>query len=117
MSFAATTQLIGVIGDKDIVAGLLLTGIGQRDRNGNTSWFTVESSTTDEQLEQAFRQLSSRSDIGILLVTFPVADRIRHLIDAFEATTPVVLEIPSKDAKYDPSADPVFQRVRALLGK
>jgi len=64
-----------------------------------------------------------RSDIGLLLINQHVADDIRPVIAAATAPTdsgpaPVtVLEIPSKDAPYDPSRDPIMARVAQLVGK
>lgn len=46
-----------------------------------------------------------------------IAGMIRHLLDAYTKPVPAILEIPSKDAPYDPSQDSVLQRVRFMFGE
>ena len=64
-----------------------------------------------------------RGDIGLLLINQHVADDIRPVIASATApsdsgASPVtVLEIPSKDAPYDPSRDPIMARVAQLVGQ
>lgn len=71
--------------------------------------------TTTETIEDAFRQYTSvRPDIAILLITQPVADRIRPLVAAHAAILPVLLEIPSKDTPYDAEKDLLMRRVNQL---
>lgn len=53
----------------------------------------------------------------MLLITQAVAGGIRHLIDAHAAPIPAILEIPSKDAPYDPSQDSVLRRVKLMFGE
>lgn len=53
----------------------------------------------------------------MLLITQAVAGGIRHLIDAHSAPIPAILEIPSKDAPYDPSQDSILRRVKLMFGE
>lgn len=46
-----------------------------------------------------------------------IAGMIRHLLDGYNKPVPAILEIPSKDAPYDPSQDSVLQRVRFMFGE
>lgn len=46
-----------------------------------------------------------------------IAGMIRHLLDAYTKPVPAILEIPSKDAPYDPAQDSVLQRVRFMFGE
>jgi len=49
------------------------------------------------------RSFLNRQDIAIILISQSIADVVRHIIDAHIAPIPTILEIPSKDAPYDPS--------------
>ena len=52
----------------------------------------------------------------MLLINQVFAGMIRHLLDAYTKPVPAILEIPSKDAPYDPSQDSILQRVRFMFG-
>lgn len=67
------------------------------DRN----FFIVNSSTPVSDIEAAFNLFTQeRQDIGILLITQTLAEKIRPLCDRYQQAFPAVLEIPSKDAPY-----------------
>lgn len=53
--------------------------------------------TTVAQIEEAFKKLSSREDVAIILINQHVANEIRHVLTDYDKTIPTVLEIPSKD--------------------
>merc|ERR1719231_1366015 len=89
-------RLIAVIGDEDTVTGFLLAGTGQRDAKG-CNYLVVASKTKRSQIEQAFNTMTSRADIGIILINQNVANEIRHLLNVYEKITPTILEIPSKE--------------------
>jgi V-type H+-transporting ATPase subunit F len=55
--------------------------------------------------------------VAVLLINQVIAGMIRHLMDAYTKPVPAILEIPSKDAPYDPSQDSVLQRVRFMFGE
>mmetsp|Transcript_22317 Transcript_22317/g.27485 ORF Transcript_22317/g.27485 Transcript_22317/m.27485 type:complete len:121 (-) Transcript_22317:82-444(-) len=109
--------LISVIGDEDTVTGFLLTGIGDKNRKGQRNFCVVNNDTTLQTIENAFKELTQRNDIGILLINQFIADEIRHLITQFDDKLPTILEIPSKNQNYDPDKDDVMIRVKKLLGK
>jgi V-type H+-transporting ATPase subunit F len=52
-----------------------------------------------------------------MLISYQIAERIRHRVDAYTAAFPALLEIPSKDHPYDPEKDSVLRRVRRLFGE
>ncbi|KAF0682355.1 Aste57867_25493 [Aphanomyces stellatus] len=125
------TKLVGVIGDEDTVTGFILAGVGHRTAEG-TNFLVVKQSTSpmnsfdvsSERLdtpisviEDAFKKLSSRDDIAIILLNQHIAEEIRHLLNAYEKTIPTVLEIPSKDMPYDPAKDYIMKRVNLMLGE
>ena len=110
-------MLLGIIGDEETVTGFLLAGIGERSEN-STNFLKVNSSTTDQQIEEFFHSLITRKDIGIVLISQDVADRIRDTLDAYNEIIPTVLEIPSKQHPYSIEKDSVMQRaLRQLYGQ
>ena len=108
--------LMAVIGDEDTVTGFLLAGVGNIDLRRKTNYLVVTDKTTTKQIEDAFKDLTTREDIAVVLINQTVADTIRHLVDDYARPVPAVLEVPSKDAPYDPSKDSVLARVQHLLG-
>lgn len=108
-------HVVGVIADADLVTGLLLAGIGTSGPGtASANYFCVDTRTSAPAIETAFRDLTARRDIAVLLITQPVADRIRHLIDDYSLILPSLLEIPGKDAPYDPDRDSLLKRISRL---
>ncbi|EGX51646.1 H(+)-transporting V1 sector ATPase subunit F [Orbilia oligospora] len=112
-------NFLAVIGDEDTVTGLLLAGIGHvtTGANATRNFLVVDPKIEIEKIEKAFDEMTSRKDIGILLINQHVAERIRYKIDMYTAAFPAVLEIPSKDHPYDPEKDSVLKRVKKLFGE
>ncbi|KAK6337729.1 H(+)-transporting V1 sector ATPase subunit F [Orbilia brochopaga] len=112
-------NFLAVIGDEDTVTGLLLAGIGHvtTGASATRNFFIVDPKTEIEKIEKSFDDLTTRKDIGILLINQHVAEKIRYKIDMYTAAFPAVLEIPSKDHPYDPEKDSVLKRVRKLFGE
>ena len=76
----------------------------------------VKQDTPLSQVEEAFQKLSTREDIGIILINQHIAGDIRHVLKDYNQTIPTVLEIPSKEHPYDPEQDYIMQRVNMYLG-
>eukprot|EP00033_Pygsuia_biforma_P003669 GCRY01004019.1.p1 GENE.GCRY01004019.1~~GCRY01004019.1.p1 ORF type:complete len:115 (-),score=20.57 GCRY01004019.1:57-401(-) len=108
-------SLIAVIGDKDTVTGFLLAGVGNVTKN-HKNFLVIDNKTTVVDIEKAFKSFTTNPEIGILLITQQAAENIRPVLDSFAAPTPAVLEIPSKDAPYDPSKDFIMSRINKMLG-
>ena len=72
--------LVAVIGDEPTVTGFLLTGIGERNRKGEANFLIVNKDTTLSQIENAFKKLLERDDIGIIMISQNIAEQIRNLI-------------------------------------
>ncbi|KAG7367415.1 V-type ATP synthase subunit F [Nitzschia inconspicua] len=108
-------KLVAVIGDEDTVTGFLLAGVGHRNAQGS-NFLIVKQDTQLPQIEDAFRTLSQRDDVGIILINQHIANDIRHVLKDYNATIPTVLEIPSKEHPYDPEQDYIMQRVNMFLG-
>lgn len=115
-------KIIGIIGDEDTVTGFLLAGIGdnqsERDQTTtcNSNYFVISSTTPIADLELAFTSLTSRTDIGLIIICQHLANSIRHLIEEHKAVIPSVIEIPSKGQKYDAEQDYVLQKISRALG-
>eukprot|EP00611_Tribonema_gayanum_P023491 TRINITY_DN4955_c0_g2_i1.p2 TRINITY_DN4955_c0_g2~~TRINITY_DN4955_c0_g2_i1.p2 ORF type:complete len:119 (+),score=56.02 TRINITY_DN4955_c0_g2_i1:172-528(+) len=110
-----TGKLIGMIGDEDTITGFLLAGVGHRTAQ-STNFLVVKPDTDIAKIEEAFRTLTSREDIAIVLINQHVANEIRHVLKDYDKTIPTVLEIPSKDTPYDPEQDYIMQRINLMLG-
>ncbi|XP_078175507.1 vacuolar ATPase subunit F family protein [Carex rostrata] len=109
------SALIAMIADEDTITGFLLAGVGNVDIRKKTNYLIVDNKTTVKQIEDAFKEFTTRDDIGIVLISQFVANMIRFLVDSYDSPVPAILEIPSKDHPYDPASDSVLSRVRYLF--
>ncbi|KAK2383868.1 V-type proton ATPase subunit F [Trifolium repens] len=109
------SSLIAMIADEDTIVGFLLAGVGNVDIRRKTNYLIVDSKTTVKQIEDAFKEFTSRDDIAIVLISQFVANMIRFLVDSYNKPVPAILEIPSKDHPYDPAHDSVLSRVKYLF--
>ncbi|CAH1453757.1 unnamed protein product [Lactuca virosa] len=75
----------------------------------------VDSKTTVKQIEDAFKEFTTRDDVAIVLISQYVANMIRFVVDSYNNPIPAILEIPSKDHPYDPAHDSVLSRVKYLF--
>jgi len=113
---ALNNALLSVIGDEDTVTGMLLAGVGDIDARRTSNFLVVDSKTTPAQIEEAFHRLTSRPDVAVVIINQYIASMIRPVIDAFESTSPAILEVPSKEHPYDAEQDAIHRRTRLLLG-
>jgi V-type H+-transporting ATPase subunit F len=93
----------------------LLAGIGHRTAEGS-NFLIVKQDTKLQLIEECFQNLTTRDDVGIILINQHVAATIRHVLKDYTATIPTILEIPSKEHPYDPEQDYIMQRVNMFLG-
>eukprot|EP00386_Alphamonas_edax_P009479 GDKI01031165.1.p1 GENE.GDKI01031165.1~~GDKI01031165.1.p1 ORF type:complete len:127 (+),score=57.20 GDKI01031165.1:61-441(+) len=114
--FGGSDLKIAVIGDEDTVTGFMLAGVGQRDGEGRTNFVVVNPKTRRADIEDAFKNFTTRKDIGMIMINQHIADDIRYLVDLHDKVIPTILEIPSKDKPFDPSKDSVLQRVKVFFG-
>ncbi|XP_073063467.1 V-type proton ATPase subunit F-like [Primulina huaijiensis] len=111
----SSSALIAMIADEDTITGFLLAGVGNVDLRRKTNYLIVDSKTTVKQIEDAFKEYTTREDIAIVLISQYVANMIRFLVDSYNNPIPAILEIPSKDHPYDPAHDSVLSRVKYLF--
>ncbi|XP_050210998.1 V-type proton ATPase subunit F-like [Mercurialis annua] len=109
------SALIAMIADEDTIVGFLLAGVGNVDLRRKTNYLLVDSKTTVKQIEDAFKEFTTREDIAIVLISQYVANMIRFVVDSYNQPIPAILEIPSKDHPYDPTQDSVLSRVKHLF--
>ena len=105
--------LLAIIGDEETVTGFLLAGIGER--NENTRNYFVINKEEKNEVEDIFKSLINRKDIGIILISQHIAEMIRDEIDAYEEIIPTVLEIPSKNFPYSVEKDSIMQKAYKQL--
>ena len=109
------TLLVAAIGDRTTITGLLLTGMGERNLKNQTNFFIVDKDTHDEQIETTLRDMLARHDIGIILISQNIAERVRNIIVEHEKVLPTILEIPSKDTPYEADKDTIVKRAASIL--
>ena len=107
--------LVAIMGDEPTVTGFLLTGIGERNRKGESNFMIVTKDTSQQQVEVAFRKLLERDDVGIILISQHIAEIVRNQIAEHEAVIPTIMEIPAKDHPYDPEKDTILYRAARIL--
>uniref|UniRef100_A0A8R1Y5T1 V-type proton ATPase subunit F n=1 Tax=Onchocerca volvulus TaxID=6282 RepID=A0A8R1Y5T1_ONCVO len=108
-------KIIAIIGDEDTVVGFLLGGIGELNQARRPNYLIVDKNTAVNVIEETFKDFCSRDDIAIILINQHIAEQIRFAIDEYTASIPAVLEIPSKEAPYDPNKDSIMTRARGLF--
>jgi len=110
--------LVAIIGDSDTVTGFLLSGIGNIGSKGDANFLIVDDKTTSAIVEHHFKEMTTNKNVSIILITQKVAeDHLRHLLANYDKVLPSILEIPSKDEKYDASKDFILKRVKMFFGE
>ncbi|CAI5443504.1 unnamed protein product [Caenorhabditis angaria] len=115
MATAAKGKILAVIGDEDTVVGFLLGGVGELNKARKPNYLIVDKGTSLQEIEDAFKGFCARDDIAIILINQHIAEQIRFAVDQHTSSIPAVLEIPSKEAPYDPSKDSIMNRARGLF--
>ncbi|XP_028081878.1 V-type proton ATPase subunit F-like [Camellia sinensis] len=96
--------------NQDTIIGFLLAGVGNVDLRRKTNYLIVDSKTTVKQIEEAFKEFTTREDVVIVMISQYVANMIKFLVDSYNNPIPAILEIPSKDHPYDPTHDSVLSK-------
>jgi V-type H+-transporting ATPase subunit F len=109
--------LLAIIGDEETVTGFLLAGIGERNENSK-NFFIIGNNADPVEIEEIFKSLINRKEIGIILISQHIAEMIREVLDEYEEIIPTVLEIPSKNHPYSIEKDSIMQKAcRQLYGQ
>ena len=98
---------IAAIADPDTVIGLKLAGVKDS--------YPVE---TADEAEQALRKVTQDQNVGLIIFTEKLADKIRKTIAEFtsQRTVPVVVEIPDKRGIETGRRDPLMDMIRRAVG-
>ncbi len=94
-----------IIGDEDAVLGFEMVGVsGRTARN-------------PDEARQAFQAVLEDKDVGIIIITEPVADMIRPLVDQylFGESFPLIVEIPDRKGRQ-PGRPGIGELVNAAIG-
>ena len=94
-----------IIGDEDTVLGFELVGLSGK---------VVQ---TADEARRAFESMLEDKEIGIIIITEPIADMIRPIVDKylFTLSFPLIVEIP--DRRGRPPARPgIREMVNAAIG-
>jgi len=112
---SARGKLLAVIGDEDVCTGFILGGVGEINKSRQPNYLVVKNDTTTTEIEDHLKQFINRNDIGIILIGQSIAEEVRHVIDSHTQPIPSILEIPTKDAPYDPAKDSILRRAKGMF--
>jgi len=98
---------ISVIGDFDTVVGFRLAGV----KDG----YVVE---TPEEALQRLREVVKEEDVGLVIITERLVDKIRAEVDRLleNRSFPLLVEIPDKAGPIEKKVDPLKELVRRAVG-
>ncbi|XP_017966100.2 V-type proton ATPase subunit F, partial [Drosophila navojoa] len=85
----------GVIADAEVTIGLLLTGVGYCRENFR-NYLIVDRDTTLDEVENFFYLLYRRPCIGLILIDYPTAKRLHHVLGRCKKVLPVIVILPTK---------------------
>lgn len=119
-TFPKGRLIMAVMADEPTVTGFLLTGMGQRDAHGKSNYYITNKETQVEDLELAFAQyIDQAGKVGIVFIAQNIAEKIKDKIiehqEDEEVLLPIVMEIPSKEAEYDPKKDTMLVQAATRL--
>ena len=66
--FPTKKLLMCVIADESTVTGFLLTGMGERDRDGKANYFICGKDTPEEDLNDAFDEYLKNPNVCIIFI-------------------------------------------------
>ncbi|XP_017022874.1 probable V-type proton ATPase subunit F [Drosophila kikkawai] len=88
---------IAVIAEAEVTLGFLLAGIGYHsDKFRN--YMNVDSETPQEELERFFNAVYHKSNMGLIILDYDAAKRLRSVMANCTQLLPVVMTVPNKDS-------------------
>ncbi|XP_020814422.1 uncharacterized protein LOC110188857 [Drosophila serrata] len=88
---------IAVIAEAEVTLGFLLAGIGYHSEKFR-NYMIVDSETTQEELEKFFHTVYYKSNMGLILIDFDTAKRLRTVMANRTHLLPVIMTVPNKDS-------------------
>ena len=102
---------IAVIGDEDTVIAFGLTGIKHL--------ISIDDNTNDKEIISSIKQFINTPEIGFVLITQPIAERIRldfERIKSEKSLYPIFIELPDKHGEKEDREDPIKTLIRRAIG-
>lgn len=100
---------IAVIGDRETVMGFRLTGVRR--------YYEVSS---EEEARRALEDISNSPDIGIVIITERIAEKVRDDLERIRGRgkrlIPIVIEIPDRFGPMPERRDVVRELIRRAIG-
>jgi V/A-type H+-transporting ATPase subunit F len=98
---------VAAIADSDTIVGLKLAGVKLS--------YVAE---TPQQAEEAFDKVLQDQNIGLIVFSEKIADKIRDAITNLtsQKTIPIVVEIPDKRGVQPGRRDPLMDMIRRAVG-
>ncbi|XP_017052199.1 uncharacterized protein LOC108095562 [Drosophila ficusphila] len=88
---------IVIMADPEVTLGFLLAGVGyQKDRF--RSYMMVEAETLQEDIEHFFLTAYRRSNIGIIIVDYETAKRLKNVMQRCHQVLPILITVPNKSS-------------------
>ncbi|XP_017065129.1 uncharacterized protein LOC108103895 [Drosophila eugracilis] len=88
---------IAVMASPEVTLGFLLAGVGyQRERFRN--YMMVESDTPQEELERFFLLVYKKATIGIIILDYDAAKKLRNVMQRCQQLLPILVTVPSKSS-------------------
>jgi len=98
---------IAVIGDSDMITGFGLIGIKD----------LYEASNEEAEVKRVFDEVTADKEIGLVIISSPLAEIVRGQIKRFNQTkkiVPVIMEVPDK--RGPPEHDPFEELIKKAVG-
>ncbi len=98
---------ISIVADFDTVTGFRIAGVREA--------FVVDS--PEDALEK-IKHLIKKEDIGIVITTERILDKIRQQVaELLEGKNfPLIVEVPDKDGKIEKKVDPINELIKRAIG-
>ena len=68
------------------MTGMLLAGGGNVDHRRQKNFLVVDKKTSTQQIEEAFKDFTTREDVAIVLIAQYIADEIRYTLEKYVAS-------------------------------
>ncbi len=106
---AITLKKVAVIGDKDTTLGFAMAGV--------KDLFVMEPG--EKGAQHLLERCLADTEIGIVIITERIADRIREDIDKLKFDKelyPIIIEIPDKQGEIPGRKDPISLLIKRAIG-
>ena len=102
---------LAVIGDEDTIIGFGLTGIKHL--------VMIEDDFEDKEIFISIRELIETPNIGFIIITQRIAERIRSDFERLKVEKPlypIIIELPDKRGELPDHEDPIKNLIKRAIG-